>query len=112
MRCERIAAGEDPGRTVAAMRSLVPSAESVSDAVAEIIARVAIGGDAAVLEYTRALDTMSAEPAGLRVDAIDLARATDELDPAVRVGLDQAIDNVRSVATMAPDRYRPRTAGL
>jgi histidinol dehydrogenase len=84
----------------------------VTDAVAEIVASVRTGGDAAVLGYTRRLDTGGAEPEPLRVPALGLSRAADELDPAVREGLEQAIENVRAVATVAPDRNRPRWAGL
>ena len=112
MRCERISDGGDAGRTVRTIRSLVPSAESVTTAVAEILEEVRSGGDEAVLEYTRTLDTAGAGPYPLRVAELDLASATDELDPAVRVGLEQAIDNVRAVATVGIDRYRPRTGGF
>jgi histidinol dehydrogenase len=112
MRCERIVADADPERTVSAMRSLVPSAGSVTGAVAQIIERVGSGGDVAVGEYTRAFDTKGGDPPPLHVEAPDLARAADTLDHAVRVGLEQAIHNVRTVAATGIDRYRPRTAGL
>src|SRR5947209_18499483 len=94
MRCERFAANGDPARTVAAIRSLVTSPASVTDAVAEIVGRVASEGDAAVLEYTRALDTGGGEPAAMRVDTVDLARAADQLDHAVRAGLKREIDKI------------------
>jgi histidinol dehydrogenase len=98
----------DPVSTAAQLRALVPSAESVTDIVAEIIAEVRAHGDAAVREYTRRLDTGGAEPPALRVPEIELARAADGLDPAVRVGLERAVDNVREVAaaTLDPDPSR------
>ena len=62
MQCERFAAGVDPVVLTANIRALVPAAESVSEAVREILARVRAEGDAAVLEYTRSFDTGGAEP--------------------------------------------------
>ena len=100
MRCERIEAESAPA-TASRLRALIPSAESVAGAVAEIVAGVRSGGDVAVLEYTRAFDTGGTEPASLRVEAPELARAADALDPAVRAGLERAIENVREVAAAA-----------
>ncbi len=94
MRCERIALDRDPRSTVERLRALVPSAESVADAVAEILAGVSAGGDAAVEAYTTQFDTAGHEPAPMRVDELELARAADELDSEVRVGLERAIENV------------------
>ncbi len=97
MRCERIVA-ESAAATAASLRALIPAADSVAEAVAEIVAGVRTGGDVAVVEYTRSFDTGGAEPPPLRADAVELARAADALDPAVRIGLELAIDNVRRVA--------------
>jgi histidinol dehydrogenase len=113
MRCERIAADLDPRLTAGRLRGLVPGADSVAGAVAEIVTRVRDEGDAAVIAYTRLLDTGGAEPAGLRVGEIELARAADRLDRRIREGLERAIDNVRAVAAAAidPDPYRSVTLG-
>jgi histidinol dehydrogenase len=112
MRCERLALDRDPQSTVEQLRRLVPSAVSVTQVVAEIISEVSTYGDASVREYTQRLDTGGAEPAALRVDEIELARAADGLDPAVRVGLERAIENVREVASVAIDPRPFRTVGL
>ena len=80
------------------MRGLAPSAEDVAPAVAEIVAAVRDGGDAAVAEYTRRFDTRGAAPGPLRVAPEDLTAALAALDPAVRNGLELAIANVDTVA--------------
>src|SRR5258707_11789112 len=103
MRCERIQPGESASATAASLRALIPSAESVAEAVWEIIAGVDARGDQAVLDYTRLLDTHGAEPPPLRVDSGELVRAADALDQAVGAGLEQAIENVREVATASLD---------
>ena len=82
MRCERIRAA-DPGSTAARVRALVPDAQLVSEAVAEIIDGVRTRGDSAIREYTLAFDTGGAEPAALRADPRELAHAADELDPRI-----------------------------
>jgi histidinol dehydrogenase len=100
MRCERLAldrAGE-ASELAARIRALVPAPESVADAVAQIIERVRTGGDAAVTELTRQFDTSGAEPMPLRVADTDLSAVAERLDPEVRNGLEQAIDNVHRVA--------------
>lgn len=98
MRCERTALSGDPGELAARLRASVPSPESLSAAVSEIISRVREEQDAAVLEYTRQLDTGGREPRDLRVSDGELERAEERLDPAVRRGLGRAIENVRRVA--------------
>jgi histidinol dehydrogenase len=103
MRCERIDPAAGPAATAARLRALVPTAESVTDAVWEIISGVQAGGDRAVRDYTRMLDTGDREPRPAPVDPVELARAADGLDPAVREGLEQEIANVREVATAAVD---------
>jgi histidinol dehydrogenase len=80
------------------LRALVPDPGSVRDAVAEIIARVREGGDAAVRDYTRRFDTGGAEPSPLRVEAQELEAAVARLDPEVRAGLERAAENVGRVA--------------
>jgi histidinol dehydrogenase len=106
MRCERIQAEADPALTAGAIRSLAPSAESVSAAVAEIIARVRAGGDEAVRVFTTTFDTGGAEPKPLRADPLELAEAADRLDAATRAGLELAIENVRAVAQATVDSGR------
>src|SRR5436305_11393746 len=101
MQCERLAAGRDPLALAAQLRALVPPRASVTDAVSEIIDAVRSGGDEALLEYTRRFDTGGRDPAALEVAAADLDAAADRLDPAVRAGLDRAIENVGTVARAA-----------
>jgi histidinol dehydrogenase len=98
VRCERIGAGEDPGRLAARLRSLVPHSRSVSETVAEIIAQVRAHGDAAVREYTRRFDTRGAQPGAIAVAEAELEAAARRVDPNVRTGLERAIANVRRVA--------------
>src|SRR4051812_7624071 len=74
---------------------MVPAGGSVAGAVAEIVAAVGEGGDAALLDRERRFGG-GAEP--LRVAAGELRAALDALDADVRVGLDVAIDNVARVA--------------
>ena len=100
MRCERFRLTGDPAALVGELRALIPAPASVAAVVAEIVDRVRSGGDAAVLEYTRALDTRGADPRPLRVphDVLDTAAA--RLDPAVRRALEREIANVEAVASL------------
>ncbi len=98
MRSERRSLSGDPRTLAAELRALVPSPESVRDAVSEIIASVRAGGDAIVSEYTRRFDTGGARPGPPIVPGEQLDSAERRLDPAVRFGLEQAIENVRRVA--------------
>jgi len=107
MRCELVAI-TDPAVTAAELRALIPGPESVAETVSEIIGNVRSGGDAAVLAYTRELDTSGAEPRPLVVEERDLDAAAEQLDPTVRSGLEQAIDNVRRVAEVALDGAEQR----
>jgi histidinol dehydrogenase len=100
----------DAGALAAELRALVPAPESVTAAVAEIIAAVRSGGDEAVLAYTRRFDTDPAHPADLArpltLEEGELAAAASGLDPDVRAGLELAIDNVRRVAQAALQQDR------
>jgi histidinol dehydrogenase len=98
MLCERLRAAGEPERLASELRALVPAAESVRDAVAEIIAEVRSRGDEALREYTRRFDTADTEPGPLRVAGQELEAAATDLDPAVRAGLELAIHNVGRVA--------------
>ena len=99
MRCERFALSGDPGPIVDQLRALIPAPASVSAVVAEIIERVRTEGDAAVLDYTRALDLRgSGDPLSLRVPDEELDAAARAMDPEVRRALEGAIANVEAVA--------------
>jgi histidinol dehydrogenase len=90
----------DPGQehaTAEAVRGLAEVPADVAAAVADILTEVRHRGDHAVLELTRRFDT-DAAPAETRVPPQQLEEALAGLDPEVRVGLDTAITNVRSVA--------------
>jgi histidinol dehydrogenase len=86
---ERLALG-DPHAVAARVRALAPGAASVTDAVARIVADVRDRGDAALREYVERFDGGGSGP--LRVEP------GGDLDPAVRAGLEVAIENVRAVA--------------
>jgi histidinol dehydrogenase len=98
MQYERIVCGGDPAAVASELRALVPAPDSVQAAVAEIIAQVRASGDEAVVEYTRRFDTGGIEPGALRVTDAERGAAAKRLDPAVRHGLELAIENVQSVA--------------
>ncbi|HWF72958.1 MAG TPA: histidinol dehydrogenase [Solirubrobacteraceae bacterium] len=103
----------DPVALAAELRSLVPGSGSVTEAVAEIIAAVRAGGDAALTEYTRRLDTGGAEPGPLLVTGVELDGAVERLDSEVRSGLERAAANVGRVAAagLAADRVVELEAG-
>ena len=67
MRFERLTPAGDPTALAEELRALVPAPESVTDEVAEIIARVRANGDDALRYYTRRFDTGGSTPAALRV---------------------------------------------
>ena len=98
MASEALTLSGDPAVLAGELRALVPDGGSVHDAVAEIIARVRGGGDAAVIGFTRRFDTGGAEPGPLVVDDGELDDAVERLDPAVRNGLERAAENVGRVA--------------
>ena len=104
MQCELLTLTGDATALAAELRSLIAAPESVRDAVAAIIADVRSRGDQAVDEYTRRFDAASPPP--LVVGADQLRRSLAGLDPAVRAGLELAIENVSRVAqaSLAPDR--------
>jgi histidinol dehydrogenase len=80
----------------ARVRAGVPAGESVSGTVAEIVAAVRASGDRAVREY----EARFGGEFGV-ADGLDAALAA--LDPAVRAGLEVAIENVRAVALAGVD---------
>lgn len=99
MRCELVSLeGGDPTALAAKLRALLPAADEVAAAVAEIIERVRATGDEAVLEYTRMFDTGGRRPLPLRVAATEPTARAEALHPEVRRGLELATDNVGRVA--------------
>jgi histidinol dehydrogenase len=107
---------EDAARVAAEVRALVPPGASVAGDVAEIIAAVRAGGDAALEEYEARFGGETAPRGGgprgralgppLKVSDAALEIALASLDPAVRAGLETAIANVRSVAEAGLDHDR------
>lgn len=87
-----------PAGTAAQLRSLVPAGDSVGSAVSEIVEAVRTGGDAALLELTRRLDTAGAQPRPLVVDAEAMDAALRSLSLEVVAGLQVTIANVAAVA--------------
>jgi histidinol dehydrogenase len=73
----------------------------VEAAVRVIVDRVRAEGDAAVLAYTRELDTGGAQPWPLRVEPMQLHEALDALPGPLREALELAAGNVRAVALAA-----------
>ena len=84
---------DDAAAVAARVRASVPSPADVAAEVAAIVADVRERGDTAVREYEQRFG--GGGPA---------AEAAEELDPAVRAGLQTAIANVRAVAEAAPSR--------
>ncbi|HVE68506.1 MAG TPA: histidinol dehydrogenase [Solirubrobacteraceae bacterium] len=71
---------------------------TVSERVAEIVARVGREGDSAVVDFTREFDTEGREPWPLRVDPMQLREALAGLAGPLREALELAAGNVRAVA--------------
>jgi histidinol dehydrogenase len=101
MRARRFELGSrDPGEVRALaqdVRALSEQPPDVTADVAAIVRAVRERGDAAVVELTRRFDSAAA-PADLRVPASRLAEAVGEIAPAVRAGLEIAIENVGRLA--------------
>jgi histidinol dehydrogenase len=97
VRAERLRAlaGEEAARA-AEVRARVPGRGSVAAAVAEIVASVRDGGDAALAAHVARLDAIGDAP--VRVAPEELHAALRALEDAVRAGLEVAIANVRAVA--------------
>lgn len=106
MAAERLDAAGDPRAAAARVRALVPGGASVADAVAEIVAAVAEGGDAAVLDLGERFDGL--RPAGgLRVPGVP----PDALSAPLEAALDLAIVNVGAVARAGLDEEREVALG-
>lgn len=93
-------ASEWPAQAIAAeLRSAVPSPESVTGAVAEIIEQVRREGDAGVAHFTERFDLPAGQPPSpLTLTEDELDQAERELDPGVADGLRLAYQNVHQVA--------------
>jgi histidinol dehydrogenase len=98
VQCELMTLAGDAAALAEELRGLVPAPESVSEAVAEIIARVRASGDDALRYYTRQFDTGGSTPSALQVPDAELDTAADRLDEEVRAGLEKAIENVTRVS--------------
>jgi histidinol dehydrogenase len=92
---ERFSLGSDPDAAAARVHSLAPGAESVTEAVREIVDAVREDGDGALLRFVARFDGVEGP---LAVAREELDAALRALDPAVRAGLETAIANVRAVA--------------
>ena len=103
MRLERLSLEDlaelgGPAGAAARIRALVPGGAAVEPAVRKIIERVRDGGDEAVLDYTRELDTGGEEPRSLLVSAQELDDAIRRLPLGLVAGLQVTIANVAVVA--------------
>ncbi|KUG60936.1 histidinol dehydrogenase [Kocuria rosea subsp. polaris] len=83
------------------LRAAVPRQSSTSlasaqQAVEEILAAVRTEGAVALRRYAQRFDGV--EQDSLRVDPAEIRRAVEELDPAVRRGLETAIERTRAFA--------------
>jgi histidinol dehydrogenase len=97
MRVERFEwDGADAARMASRLRDLQPALGEVSEEVAEIVAAVREGGDAALRELAERFDGRA--PASLRVDPEEIERATAGLAPDLAEAMDVATANVRAVA--------------
>lgn len=97
MPAERL--GPGPGAELAdRLRALVPGPESVEGAVHEIVGRVRVERDAAVLDLTARFDTGGAPPRPLRVDPAECEEALAAAAPELVAALERAAANVRAVA--------------
>jgi len=85
--------------STAELRATLPRAETdvehVLHRVRPVVESVRDRGVEAVLELAERFD--SVRPERVRVPAAELTRALDELDPAVRVALEESIDRARRV---------------
>ena len=86
---------------------MVPAPTAVREVVAGIIASIADAGDDALRMHERRFGGGAGD---LRVSADELAAALDALDPAVRAGLEVAIENVGAVARAGVGEDRDRHA--
>jgi len=98
VRLERLEVGADPAAAAAGVRELAPAAQSVSAAVAGIVAEVRNGGDRALRELVARFDTGGGSPASRSLRLAPSELDDLPLDAGVRAGLEVAIANVALVA--------------
>lgn len=87
-------------RSTASLLASVPRAasdlSSALDVASQLIADVVARGELALRDQAEEFD--GGVPTSFRVDSADMRRALEQLDPAVRDGLEIAIDRVRQVS--------------
>ena len=88
--------GREPARLAASLRDAAPRPEGIAAAVAETIAHVASGGDAAVAELSERFDGVAADP--VRVPADLVAAAPGDIPDPLRRAIETSAANVRAVA--------------
>jgi len=66
----------------------------VGDVVAEIIAQVIAGGDAALIDYTRRFDRFDPAETGLAIEPAQVEAAVARVDPATRAALELAAERI------------------
>ncbi len=90
--------GQDPRGLAAEVRALQPALGEVSDPVAEIIAEVRAGGDAAVAEIEARFGDGPVVPDTFRQPDEAVDTAASRLDPDLVAALEAAAANIRAVA--------------
>jgi histidinol dehydrogenase len=98
--------GEDAAALAAALRAAVPADGRIAAQVAETLAAVRAGGDAALLELGERFDSVAVERPALDPDR--LAGAPSRIEPDLRTALELAATNIRAVAEAQVDAD-PRT---
>jgi histidinol dehydrogenase len=102
--------GSDPAGLASSLREAAPEPEGLRAAVAETIARVASGGDAAVAELSERFDGVAADP--LEVPADLIAAAPAGIARPLREAIEASAANVRAVAeAQLSDPAEMRLAG-
>jgi histidinol dehydrogenase len=98
--------GEDPQALAREIRELQPPLGEVSESVAEIIAKVRRGGDAAVAEIDARFGEGPPTPESFRQPEEAVRSAASKLDPELRSALETSATNIRAVAEaqLADDR--------
>lgn len=97
MRCSRRSwDGAAPARLAAELRRSAPEPAGIAAAVAETIAAVREGGDAALIELGERFDGVA--PRSLRVEGDVLQEAAESIPAGLRDALERAAANIRSVA--------------
>ncbi|MYE56548.1 MAG: hypothetical protein F4X30_05615, partial [Acidimicrobiaceae bacterium] len=77
----------------------------VTDTVREVLADIAVGGVAAVRQYSQRFDGWN--PASFRVQAADIQTARSRTDDDLVAQIDGALENIRAFAGAQRDCIRP-----